>query len=338
MFFVYKITQKYFDEKTAKLSVILYILYLNTAGLVLFNNTELFFTLLIVSSIYFYNNKTASSFLISGILLGASIAVRPAGWALLVSYLFIFGLDIFRVKKFDVKPLAVISGILLFILLFGGFNYLHFKRFIFTSSTGPVNLLLGANETATGGFDARVYENGNAGYIANPDSMTYIQKGDFYFKQSTEWIERNPVKWIGLMSMKLIHTFVYDDIAISALAGAEEWNLIKSVKNIFTGSWNNVLPSKYFHTNTVYVLIQILHHFYYFLLIYLSIFWFVDQVKKKNFDEYIVIHLLFVLIGILMIMVTVGTPRYKYPFIIVMIPFISSYLKPKFLDRIEVKH
>jgi hypothetical protein len=338
MFFVYKITQKYFDEKTAKLSVVIYILYLNTLGLVLLNYTELFFTSLIISSIYFYSRKTKTALLMSGLLLGASIAVRPTGWALLICFGLISAFNLLKHKKFDYKLAAIISGAVLFILLFGGFNYLHFGKFIFSASTGPVNLLLGANETATGGFNSRVFDKGNTGFIENPDTMTYTQKGDYYFSQATDWIQQNPVKWITLMPMKLIHTFAYDDIAISSLAGAGNWNLFMSVKNLIKGDYKNTLPSENFLSNAVYIALQVFYQIYYYLLLIILFLWLVDFIKQKTFKEHNLIHILFFIVGILMIVVTVGAPRYKYPFIIVMMPFVASFIKEKYLEKIELKN
>ena len=338
LFFIYKITQNYFDEKTARISLIIYILYLNTLGLVLLNYSELFFTLLIVSSIFFYSKNSILLFTLSGVLLGASIGVRPAGWALLISYLIISVYHIFKEKKLVFKPITVIAGMLFFILLFGSFNYFHFGKFIFTATTGPVNLLLGANETATGGFNARVYDKGNAGYIAKPDTMTFTQTGEFYQKQATNWIKVNTIKWIGLAPLKILHTFGYDDIAISSLAGTAEWNITRTIKFLTNDrNMNDILPTESIQIKVLYFVLQIVHHIYYFLLIIILILWLINNFKKKLFTESSLIHLLFVLIGTIMIMITVGSPRYKYPFVIVMIPFIASYLQSKLLTKNSIE-
>jgi len=338
LFFVYKITRFYFDDNTAKLSVLIYIFYLNSFGLVLSNFTELLFTVLILSSIYFYLKKTTSFLFLSGIMLGTSIAVRPVGWDLAVCYLLIAGYLFFKEKKFNLDILKIAIGTFLFIILFGCFNYWHFGRFIFTSTTGPVNLLLGANDTATGGFNARVYDQGNIGYIARPDTLTYLQKGDFYYDQATNWIKQNPGKWLLLAPLKLVHTFSYDDISISLIAGLGDWNIIATIKNsVEDRNFNHILPGESFYVKLLYFLLEIIQHIFYYLLILVLVLWAVRNIKERSFSEFSLLHLFFVLIGMLMIMITVGTPRYKYPFIIMMIPFISSYIQTRFLSKINIE-
>ncbi len=334
---IYKITLFYSNNKTAKLSVLIYIFYLNTCGLVLLNYTELLFTFFILASIFYYLKKTTTSYLSSGILLGASIAVRPVGWNLILCLLLLAIAAYFKEKKINFDFLKVISGTLLFIILFGSFNYAHFGRFIFTSSTGPVNLLLGANDTATGGFNAKVYEKGNIGYLAHPDTMTYIQKGDFYFKQATNWIKENPGRWLLLAPFKLIHTFSYDDISLAAIVGLGDWNFYTIFKHLASGkSFNNILLSEPFYLKVIYFLIELTQHIYYYFLVFVLIMWVIKNIKDRSFSEYSILHSLFVLLGILMILITVGTPRYKYPFVIVMIPFIASYIQTKYLNRISI--
>ena len=338
LFFVYKITRFYFNDKTAKLSVLIYIFYLNTLGLVMLNYTELLFTLFILSSIYFYLKKTSSFLFLSGIMLGASIAVRPVGWDLAVCYLLAAIYSYLKEKKFNFDLLKLISGTFLFIILFGTFNYGHFGKFIFTSTTGPVNLLLGANNTATGGFNARVYEQGNIGYIARPDTLTYTQKGDFYYEQATNWIKQNPGKWLLLAPLKLIHTFGYDDISISTIAGLGDWNIILTIKHLTEDrNFSNILPMEPWYVKLIYFLLQIIHHIYYYFLILILVMWTIRQIRERNFSEFSLLHLFFFIIGMLMIVITVGTPRYKYPFIIVMIPFISSYIQARFLSETNIE-
>ncbi len=186
------------------MTVLLFILYLNTIGLVLQNYTELFFLLLISASIYFYLLNKNVYLILSGIFLGGAIAVRPSGWALLLAFISIQIFTSIKKKKLLFKFFHIYSGTLVFIILFGGFTYSHFGKFEFTSTTGPVNLLLGANDDATGGFNSTVFEKGKAGYIEYLDSLTYIQKGEFYQEQAVKWIERKSGKMVVACSNEII--------------------------------------------------------------------------------------------------------------------------------------
>jgi len=76
---LYRITVKLFSADVARLAILLFILYLNTLGLMLQNYTELFFLLLITVSIYFFILNKNIFFILSGLFLGTSIAVRPIG-------------------------------------------------------------------------------------------------------------------------------------------------------------------------------------------------------------------------------------------------------------------
>ncbi len=99
IFVLYKITSTLFSENTARLTIILYILYLNTLGLMLQNYTELFFLLLVSYSIYFFILQKNIYLLLSGILAGCAIAVRPVGWALLLAFVMIHFIFIYKNKK-----------------------------------------------------------------------------------------------------------------------------------------------------------------------------------------------------------------------------------------------
>ena len=85
LFLVYSISKKLMNKEIAIKTAAIYVFYLGTLGLVLLNFTELFFNVLVLSSIYFYLKKTNLSYIFAGILAGASIGVRPLGWALLIS-------------------------------------------------------------------------------------------------------------------------------------------------------------------------------------------------------------------------------------------------------------
>ncbi len=333
LFFLYKITVKIFNEDTAKLTTVIYIFYLNTLGLVLLNYTELFFGILIFASIYFYFHEKPIYFLISGLAAGASIGVRPIGWALIAAYLIIYLYEFFKKRKSHKKIVLIISGTLTFILMFGFFNQLNFGKFIYTSTTGPVNLLIGANDNTTGAFNARVFEKGNSGYLENPQSMTYIEKDKYWNEQALKWIEDNPVKWISLISIKFGYIFLWDDISISALFNLQQWDLFHIVKSIL----NEKSLSALFKDNStfvisLYLIIQILNYFYYIFILLFTFLGLRILYKKKLFNTENILLLLFCIIGILITVVVYGIPRYKYPFVISFLPFASLFIK-SLMDR-----
>jgi len=55
-----------------------------------------------------------------------------------------------------------------------------------------------------------------------------------------------------------------------------------------------------------------------------------NLLKKKLMNEGTILILIFSLFSILMIMITVGTPRYKYPIFIVLLPIAAYYIEMKF--------
>lgn len=331
VFILYKTTLRIFSIETARFTILLYILYFNTLGLVLQNYTDLFFLFIVLTSIYLYSQSTNSSLLLSGIFLGASIAVRPVGWSLLLAFISIHFFIIIKNKKFELNKILIYAGTVIFIIGFGFFTYSNFGRFEFTSTTGPINLLLGANDDATGGFNSKALEVGKAGFIDDSITITYIQRSEFYKEQAFSWIEQNPEKWLMLAPMKIIHTFAWDDISLSALLGFDDTNLARVIRIIFTeGDLNKALPDSSVFEKFIYLLVLVISHIYYFFLVIVVIAGIHNYFTRKESIETINLILIFCAVAILMIMVTVGTPRYKYPVIILMMPIAANYLAEKF--------
>ncbi|MDR3666383.1 MAG: glycosyltransferase family 39 protein, partial [Ignavibacteriaceae bacterium] len=198
IFLLYKIASKIISRNVAVISVIMYIFYLNNLGLELLNLTELLFTVSISCCIYFYLKKKSWYFLLSGIFCGLSIAIRPLGWALVIS---MFALIIYKIYKKEVHwsvPLPILVGIFGIIILFGSITWLSFGKFVYTSNNGPLNILMGANDLANGGYSESVFEKGNAGYIEHRENYAFDQKEQFWLNQSLSWITSHPLKWVLL--------------------------------------------------------------------------------------------------------------------------------------------
>jgi hypothetical protein len=110
--------------------------------------------------------------------------------------------------------IVLILGLSLFIIALGTITQLSFGKFIYTSSTGPLNLLIGANDNATGAYNYKVFEKGKQGYIQNSDSMTYIEKGKLWEQKTSEWVISHPLKWLSLIPARIFFMFAWDDFTI----------------------------------------------------------------------------------------------------------------------------
>jgi hypothetical protein len=286
--------------------------------------------ILILASVHFYLKDGNNNFLISGFFLGASIAVRPLGWALLAAYVInYFWIDKERLKKAK-EVLILTSGVVSFIALFGFIIYLNFGRFVFTSTNGPLNLLIGANKDATGAFNSRVFEKGNSGYIEHPERMTYTEKGDYWLKQTENYIKLNPVKWISLFPMKIVYMFIWDDFSVYKLLNFDDWNLYRVTKNILSKDNNETLmDNKPLSLKISFFVLEILHHIYYFSILILFLYIFKANYKIIFKNNYTRLFLLFIITGILINLLTYGDARYKYPYIIcaiiIIAPVVSQF-------------
>ncbi len=332
LFLLYKITDKLFNKDTAILTALIYILYLNNIGFVLLNYTELFFGILVLGSIYFYLKNTKLSLFVSGILAAASIAVRPLGWALVISFIIIYVYQLIRKKKNKIKIFRFASGLIIFITLLGLFNLARFGHFIYTATTGSSNLLIGANENATGAFNAEVFDLGKAGYIPDSQSKTYFEKENYWGAETVNWIKAHPFKWVSLIPLKFFYTFAWDDITISTLMNNQDWDLYHILKYIKENkTLNGIMPNSSTYSKVVYFGLQIFNQFYYILIFVLIIMGIILSRKSKNLDEKKSVLLLFSIIGIGITILVYGVPRYKYPFLICCLPFaafiIETYLR-----------
>jgi hypothetical protein len=220
---------------------------------------------------------------LSGILIGVSIGIRPGGWALLFGLIIMNLFEWIRTKRLPFEYVYIYIGVLIFIVSFGGFNYSHFGKFEFTSTTGPVNLLLGANDDATGGFNSKVYEKGKAGFIEYPDTLTYKQKGEFYYDVAIKLIKENPGKWLSLIPLKIFHAFAWDDISLSSLLGFAETNFAKVIKVLFSNEdLNEYLIDTNLWDKVVYFSVLTTSHLYYYILLIFILLGVVDLFKRKQ--------------------------------------------------------
>jgi len=333
---VYKISVNIFNRKVGAITALLYILYINNLGFIVSNYTELLYGVLVLTALIFYIRKGNLNYFISGLLIGASISVKPIGYTLIIAFILFY---VYNKIKFNKSyPVSrIIIGVITFISVFGLFNQLHFGRFIVTASTGPINIIMGANDNATGGYKDEVFKPGNEGYVANGDSMTYSEKNDFFREKSLDWITSNPLRWLRLMPMKLVHTFIWDDITLSYLLDTGIWDFAKVVKYLWIDkSFKNILPDASLTKKILFFTVEGIHLIYYYILMALIIMGIIIFKKEIVKSEIVPIIFLYVLFGIVMILLVVGNVRYKYPYLIILLPFAANYIY-QILERVKKK-
>ena len=330
MYLFFKLSNRLFNRRAAFTGLLLYMLYINTLGMVLTNLTEFLFGILILSSLIFFFNNTINSFFLSGLFAAASIAVRPLGWALAAALIIIMIIKTIKKEKILKELLAVVLGISIFICAYGTISKIYFGDFIFSSTNGPANLLIGANDDATGAFKSEVFEPGKIGYIPNPNEITYIEKGKFWQGKAEDWILAHPIKWLSLIPRKIFFMFILDDFTIPYLSHMQGLYLPKFAKMILQGSYSQIFKDKPYYLIIIYSFILILSYIYYFYIMLILLFSTIRAMVYRRLDSKYLPVILFILIGLSITVIVFGDARFKYPYMLLIILFaslpVSKYL------------
>lgn len=300
------------------------------------NHTEFLFGVLILGCYYFSLGKKNPHYVISGVLLGFAFGVRQVAVALYLSYLSLYLFGLIR-RNADHRKMALLTlGAVGTVLCIGFFTKNNLGHFVVTSTTGPVNMIMGANDDATGTYNAAVFKKGNTGHIEKEGSKTYIEKGEFWKSQSLKWVKENPLRWILLFPRKLFFTFVWDDWSVFTLLNSNRWNLYvigklaikeKRPEEIFRGERMTFVAG--------FILLYVVHHLYYYLILFLLFYQFYYYWKNNRRDllrKFSAIYL-FSFWGIGATLMGVGLARYKYPYVIILMTTIA----PMLLDIVKGK-
>jgi hypothetical protein len=329
LFLVYKITKKLFSDRVAYAAMIIYILYLNNLGLVLLNLTELPFGVMILASIYFYiSPPTITNSLLCGLTAGVAVGIRPTGWALVLAYLIIYVITIFQGKALSSKIMSIGFGVLLFIVPMGLLSKRNIDRFEFTSTTGPANLIMSANPHAKGVFDHYFFNNDST----YKTKKTYFERDRYLLAYSKKYIAEHFGKWISLIPRKIYSTFISDGWGIPMLLHSQKWDWNTYIKG--NAEVKEAFQKEPLFFRICFWVLNIWQQLIYGLIASLFLYYLYDFVRGKSFTTEGLLINLFVFGGLaISILFSIGTPRYKYNFLIVGVILISPYVTV-FFDKI----
>ncbi len=183
--------------------------------------SEYFFVLLTNIALYLSFKKKLLYYIVSGFLIALAIWVRPLAYSWIIAILY---LGLFYHKSIKLCSFFI-AGVFATCIIIGYSTHRNFPDFMFQASTGGGNMIMGADDTATGGYNPIPRQKGGRAYIpreySEKDSIPVISavtrryekltSSDFSYKQSDsiytaksiEWIKENPLKWTLLFLPKL---------------------------------------------------------------------------------------------------------------------------------------
>lgn len=332
LYLIYKITCLIFDEQTAIIAGIIYMLYLTNLAVVLSNLTELLSGVLILTCLYLYiSNGTFVKYFICGFFAGLSFGARPIAIVILFSYILICLFQFFIKKKKNFYNITfILIGFFTFIVLMGTISKKNIGHFIYTAGTGQINLALSSNDTASGVYDKSIFKNDS---ILKSKS-TYIEKKDYLFHKSIKWFKKHPFKFFTTIPRKIYSTFISDDWVVSQLAHTHEWDLNKFIKSFKSPVLKIKFNNESFGFRIYFIALNLYHQLFYMCLLFLLLFQFTHVIKNRTFDvNIIILNLSIILCYGLTVIATVGTPRYKYPMFLLGIILIAPIVKNLLINK-----
>lgn len=326
---VYAVTQSLFhNERQSRIALLLYIVFLTNLGIIFYNYSELLFGVLLLLSFYLYLQDTFLSTLNSGIVLALACNTRPIGLALLISISAISVFVFIQEKHISPRILPAIGSFFFTLLVIGGITKQNTGYFVPLPTNGSCNILIGANNDATGAYNDCVFQPGKSGYSNDLKSFTFLEKEKFFRDAALKWISQHPLRWLELIPAKLFHLFGRDDWAISALINTNQWNIYTIAKLLKEHRNQEIFAGESIAFVIAFIGLFVLHHLYYYTLIGMMVYQF-RYYKRNRLNSAIsqnMIIYIFVLVGIFITLCSVGAPRYQYSFIIFLIPTITPMI------------
>jgi hypothetical protein len=324
------LTRTMFGQSAAVVAGCLYVGYLNNLGLVLMNYTEFAFGFFILLSAYlFFTRRGILALLASGFILGLAIGVRPTAMAAGFAYVVAAAWDALQ-KRWELRrPLLVMIGFCVYVLAAGLYTRYSINDFVFMSTTGPANIILGANDQADGQYNEQV--------LTAPEFKrdTYKERNQAYLHHAIDWITAHPFRWIATFPRRLYSTFITDDFAVSQLLLDQEWTFNRFVKDFRKGEAGSEFGQEPLWFKVAFLTLNSYHQLFYLAILIAFILRVVALMKAKSVSREEVLLYLFISFGIAMTVVgSIGSLRYKYNYFIIAIilcsPYVTNQLQRRF--------
>lgn len=223
IYFIYKIAQELSKGSKAVAYIAIYAFILLPANTTIVTNlySDLFYELLATVSFYLVLKKKCRYWVLAGILIALANWVRPLAlaWAVAAICYLWFVKD--RIKSIALYATSIIITCSVIAIS----THRNFPDYLYTASTGGVNLIMGANDFATGAYCIEARKEGGLGYLPGlysedeytpvkasikdsvafrkfSDKYTYSECDSIWKARSVSWIMDHPGKWLSMLPYK----------------------------------------------------------------------------------------------------------------------------------------
>lgn len=197
----FRLTQ---NRKISLICLILLALYPNHISYVTLLYSENIFLVTFTAAIYFYvlqaDKKVYS--LLSGTFFGLSVLIRPAALFIPVIFIF-FPLYSENIKEKIQKTLLLLAFLTLTLMPWLMRNNIVFDEFVWISTTGGYDLLIGNNPHSTGNYSMN-----EPLFQSIPDSLTEPEYDRFTKKLAIQYIIDHPAETVKRIPAKIFY-FIY---------------------------------------------------------------------------------------------------------------------------------
>lgn len=223
IYFIYKIAQNLSKGSKAVAYIAVYAFILLPANTTIVTNlySDLFYELLATVSFYLILKNKYRYWILAGVLIALANWVRPLALAWIVAAICYLWFTENRIKSIAVYAISIIITCSAIAIS----THRNFPDYLYMASTGGVNLIMGANDFATGTYCIEARKEGGLGYLPGlysedeytpvkayiGDSVTFRKFSDKYtysecdsiFKaRSVDWIMNHPGKWLSMLPYK----------------------------------------------------------------------------------------------------------------------------------------
>lgn len=207
-FLIYYVASRVFQRRGAGfISVIIYELTLSYTCAVLLFRSEILLSVALFGGFALCLSKLKGKYVLAGIVFAY------ACWINLISVIFIGAVMIYLLlKKYasgSVLKMLISLACVVIVIQTASFYISGYSAFV--SPVSGKNIMMSASDhvDSTEGANA-VFKEGNEGYLPNANSMTFIEKNNYWLAKSSDWISSNFGSYLSQTPAKLFHIYASD--------------------------------------------------------------------------------------------------------------------------------